>query len=175
MLNIGCHLSTSKGYKQMGKTALQIGGNTFQFFTRNPRGSKAKQLDEKDLAGLRQLMQENNFVPLLAHAPYTLNMCSPQEQTYDFARLVIEDDLKRMDLLPGNMYTFHPGNHGGQGLEKGIEQIANILNEVIKPEYDTTILLELMSGKGTEVGKTFEELQLIMEQIDHAEKLGLYT
>lgn len=173
MLNIGCHLSTSKGYKQMGKTALQIGANTFQYFSRNPRGSKAKQLDEKDLANLQKLMQENDFAPLLAHAPYTLNMCSPQEQTYEFARMVIEDDLKRMEYLPGNMYNFHPGSHGGQGLQKGIEQIVRILNEVLKYDFKTTVLLELMSGKGTEVGKTFEEMQLIIEQVDNGEKLGV--
>jgi len=173
MLNIGCHLSTSKGFEQMGKTALQIGANTFQFFSRNPRGSKAKPLDEKDLAKLQKLMQENHFVPLLAHAPYTLNMCSPHKQTYEFARMVIEDDLKRMESLPNNMYTFHPGSHGGQGLQKGIEQIVQILNELLQYDFKTTILLELMSGKGTELGKNFEELQLIIEQVKKGEKLGI--
>lgn len=173
MLNIGCHLSTSKGFKNMGETALAIDANTFQFFTRNPRGSRAKKIAEKDLAALLQIMEENNFAPLLAHAPYTLNMCSSKEETREFARQVFADDLRIMEQLPGNLYNFHPGSHVGQGLEKGIEQIVDILNHVMTADLNTQILLETMSGKGTEIGRNFQELQAIIVQLNHPDKIGV--
>lgn len=151
MLTIGCHLSTSKGYEAMGKDALKIGANTFQFFTRNPRGSKAKDIDPKDVEKLLNITREQNFGKLLAHAPYTLNPCSNKDETREFAKIVMEDDLKRMEYLPNNYYNFHPDSHVGQGVEKGIEYIIDLLNEILKPEHTTTVLLETMAGKGTTV------------------------
>ncbi|WP_312693707.1 deoxyribonuclease IV [Caproiciproducens sp.] len=173
MLKIGCHLSVSKGFLAMGKDALKIHANTFQFFTRNPRGSKAKEINSDDVQALLELMDENQFALVLAHAPYTLNACSADESTRSFAAETMADDLTRMELLPNNLYNFHPGNHVGQGAEKGIEWIAAMLNSVLKPEQQTTVLLETMAGKGTEVGRTFEELRLILDSIELKEKMGI--
>lgn len=173
MLKIGCHLSVSKGFLAMGKDALKIDANTFQFFTRNPRGSKAKEINPDDVQALLELMDENQFAPVLAHAPYTLNACSADEKTRSFAAETMADDLRRMEFLPNNLYNFHPGSHVGQGVEKGIEQIAAMLNSILRPEQQTTVLLETMAGKGTEVGRTFEELRLILDGIELKEKMGV--
>lgn len=173
MFTIGCHLSSSNGFLAMGETALQIGANTFQFFTRNPRGSKAKAIDEKDVAAFLTLAQENGFGTLLAHAPYTINPCSKDERTREFARMTLADDLQRMEYLPGNLYNFHPGSHTGQGVEVGITQIADTLNEILRPEQRTTVLLETMSGKGTEVGSRFEELRAILDRVELSDHMGV--
>lgn len=173
MLNIGCHLSTTKGFKNMGKEALQINGNTFQFFTRNPRGGKAKDIDEKDVAGLLEIMKENNFAKILAHAPYTLNACSAEESTRQFAIETMADDLKRMEYLPNNLYNFHPGSHVKQGVEVGINYIVEMLNTVLKPEQRTTVLLETMAGKGSEIGRSFEEIAEIISRVKFKEKMGV--
>ena len=173
MLNIGCHLSVSKGYKAMGEEALKIGANTFQFFTRNPRGSKAKEIDPKDVEALLEIAKENKFAIILAHAPYTLNACSADEGTREFAIKIMEDDLKRMEYLPNSLYNFHPGSHVKQGTQVGIEYIINTLNTVLKPNQTTTVLLETMSGKGTEVGGRFEELKQILDGVTLSEKMGV--
>ena len=173
MLNIGCHLSASKGYEAMGKQALEIGANTFQFFTRNPRGGRAKELDPADAQKLMDMMKENSFAPILAHAPYTLNCCSKDENTRRFALETMTDDLKRMEYTPGNMYNFHPGSHVGQGADVGIEMIAETLNTAMFDTMNTTVLLETMAGKGTEVGRSFEELSRILELVDRKEKMGV--
>ena len=173
MLHIGCHLSSSDGFLAMGNTALSIEADTFQFFTRNPRGSKAKAIDEEDAKALMELMKVHRFPVILAHAPYTLNPCSATEKTREFARLTMEDDLKRMKFTPGQLYNFHPGSHTGQGAEKGIEEIAALLNELLKPEQTTTVLLETMAGKGSEVGRTFEELAAILKKVKLQDKMGV--
>ncbi len=173
MLKIGCHLSVSKGYEAMGKDALSIGANTFQFFTRNPRGSKAKEIDIEDVEKLIKIMKENKFGKLIGHAPYTLNICSAEERTREFAREVIEEDLRRMENLPGNYYNFHPGSHLGQGIETGADYIVNVLNMVLTSEQTTVVLLETMSGKGTEIGRTFEELKKIIDGVHLKEKIGV--
>ncbi|MDF2882316.1 MAG: apurinic endonuclease [Clostridiaceae bacterium] len=173
MLNIGCHLSSSKGYKAMGLEALSIGANTFQFFSRNPRGSKAKEMDPKDAEALMKIAKENNFAPILAHAPYTLNACSADERTREFAIEVMEDDLRRMEYTPNNLYNFHPGSHVKQGVEAGIEYIVNMLNAILKPDQSTTVLLETMAGKGTEVGRSFEEIKQIMDGVNLSDKMGV--
>jgi deoxyribonuclease IV len=173
MLNIGCHLSSSKGYEAMGKVALKIGANTFQFFTRNPRGSKAKKIDPKDVEVLLELMKENEFATILAHAPYTVNACSADESIRGFAIEIITDDLERMEYLPNSLYNFHPGNHVNQGVETGIKYITNMLNTVLKQDQTTKVLLETMSGKGTEVGRTFEELKQIIDGVTHSDKMGI--
>ena len=173
MLNIGCHLSTTKGYKHMGEEALSIGANTFQFFTRNPRGSKAKKIDEKDMEGLRNLMEEHHFAPVMGHAPYTLNPCSADERTREFAQEVMTDDLTRMEFLPNNYYNFHPGSHVGQGVELGIQYIVTLLNQILIPDQTTTVLLETMSGKGSEIGSTFQELNKILEGVELKSKMGV--
>jgi deoxyribonuclease IV len=173
MLNIGCHLSSSKGYKAMGKEALIIGANTFQFFTRNPRGSKAKKIDPKDVEALLELAKENKFAAILAHASYTLNPCSKEERTREFALEVMTDDLARMEYLPNNLYNFHPGSHVNQGVEAGIELIINMLNTILKPEQTTTVLLETMAGKGTEIGRSFEELKRILDGVTLFDKMGI--
>ena len=173
MLNIGCHLSVSKGFFAMGKEAESIGANTFQFFTRNPRGSKAKAIDEKDIEKYRAFAEDKKFVKILAHAPYTLNPCSKDENTRQFALETMADDMDRMEYLPNNMYNFHPGSHVGQGAEKGIELIAETLNKVIKKGQHTKILLETMAGKGTEVGRNFKELRKIIDLVEHNEVLGV--
>lgn len=173
MFYIGCHLSASDGFLAMGRTALSIGANTFQFFTRNPRGSKAKAVDPADVAAFLALAAENEFGTLVAHAPYTINPCSKDEHTREFARMTLADDLKRMEHLPGNVYNFHPGSHTGQGMETGIAQIAETLNAILTPGLHTTVLLETMSGKGSEVGSRFEELREIIDRVALSGKLGV--
>lgn len=165
MLTIGCHLSTTKGYRAMGETALSIGANTFAFFTRNPRGGKAKELDMDDVAALRELMSQNDFGPLVAHAPYTYNPCSAKERAREFALEAMAEDLRRMEALPGNYYNFHPGAHVGQGSDAGIQMIVDTLCQVMFEGQQTTVLLETMAGKGTEVGRSFEELARIIEGV----------
>ena len=173
MLNIGCHLSTTKGYENMGKEALKIGANTFQYFTRNPRGGKAKDINEKDILALRKLMEENNFAKILAHAPYTLNGCSADERTREFASEMMADDLERLKYLPTSLYNFHPGSHVKQGVDVGINYIVEMLNKVLKPEHTTIVLLETMAGKGTEVGRTFEEIAEIISRVELNEKMDV--
>ena len=173
MLNIGCHLSTSKGFKGMGRDALAIGANTFQFFTRNPRGGAAKAIDRADLDEFLALAREQRFAPLLAHAPYTLNACSADENVRRFAREMMADDLARMELLPGNYYNFHPGSHVGQGDEAGIALIVDQLNALLSAPQTTTVLLETMAGKGSEVGRTFGQLRQIIERVECGEKMGV--
>ena len=173
MLNIGCHLSTTKGYENMGKEALKIGANTFQYFTRNPRGGKAKDINEKDILALRKLMEENNFAKILAHAPYTLNGCSADESTREFASEMMADDLERLKYLPTSLYNFHPGSHVKQGVDVGINYIVEMINKVLKPEHTTIVLLETMAGKGTEVGRTFEEIAEIISRVELNEKMGV--
>lgn len=173
MLRIGCHLSSSKGFFHMGKEAVGIGANTFQFFTRNPRGSKAKEIDEKDVEKYHAFAKEHDISQILAHAPYTLNPCSKDSHTREFALMTMEDDLKRMEYVPGNCYNFHPGSHVGQGAEEGIKMIAETLNQILKKEQRTTVLLETMSGKGTEVGRSFEELRAILDRVELKNHMGV--
>lgn len=173
MLQIGCHLSSSKGFLNMGKEIVKLGGNTFQFFTRNPRGGAAKPIDEKDIEAFKTFAKENNINIILAHAPYTLNACSADADVRNFAKQVFADDLKRMEYIPGNMYNFHPGSHVKQGVDTGIEYIAQMLNEVIDKNQHTKVLLETMAGKGTEIGRSFEELQMIIEKVELNNKLGI--
>lgn len=173
MRYIGCHLSSSAGFAAMGRTALSIGANTFQFFTRNPRGSRAKPVDPADVAAYLALAAKAGLGAILAHAPYTINPCSKDERTREFARLTLADDLRRMEYLPGNLYNFHPGSHTGQGLETGITQIADTLNAILTPAMHTTVLLETMSGKGSEVGSRFEELREIIDRVALSDKLGV--
>lgn len=170
---IGAHLSASKGYTHMLKEALSIGANTFQFFTRNPRGGKAKDMDEKDVKTFLEESAKSGVNIILAHAPYTLNCCSAKEDTRRFARETFADDLKRMEYTPGMLYNFHPGSHVGQGAERGIELITEVLNEVMFPEMTTTVLLETMAGKGSEVGRNFEELQSIIDGVQLKDKIGV--
>ena len=173
MLHIGCHLSSSKGFAAMGRQALELGADTFQFFTRNPRGSKAKDLDPNDAAALVALMKEHNFAPIVAHAPYTLNLCGAEEANRTFARETMADDLRRMEYVPGQYYNFHPGSHVGQGMEQGIAYIAEGLNAILKPDQTTTVLLETMAGKGSEVGGRFEELRAILDRVELSDKMGV--
>lgn len=173
MLYIGNHTSSSKGYAAMGRQMLKNGGNTFAFFTRNPRGGKAKELDPQDIEKFLQIAKEHNFGKLVAHAPYTMNCCAAKEDLRQFAREILADDMKRMEAVPGNYYNFHPGSHVGQGAETGIAKIAEILNEVLTKQQSTTVLLETMSGKGSEVGRNFEELRQIIDQVELKEKLGV--
>lgn len=172
-LYLGCHLSSSKGFLTLGKTALHIGANTFQFFTRNPRGSRAKTLDLADARALRELMAEHGFGKIIAHAPYTLNACSADAHVREFALETMADDLIRMEALPGNFYNFHPGSHVGQGAERGIALIADTLNQILQPEQSTTVLLETMAGKGSEVGRRFEELREILDRVELGDKMGV--
>lgn len=165
MLAIGCHLSSSKGFAAMGETALSIGANTFAFFTRNPKGGAAKAIDPADAAALCSLMERNGFAPLVAHAPYTLNPCSDKENTRQFARMAMADDLSRMEFVPGSYYNFHPGSHVKQGVEAGIAMIVDVLCDVLHEGQSTTVLLETMAGKGTEVGSRFEELRAIIDGV----------
>lgn len=173
MFIIGSHLSTSKGYESMGKTAVEIGANTFQFFTRNPRGSKAKKIDPEDISKLIKISNENQFGTLLAHAPYTLNPASAKDSVREFAKITMEDDLHRMEFLPNSYYNFHPGSHTGLGVEKGIEHIIELLNDIMNENQTTTILLEAMSGKGTEIGSKFEELKRIIDGVELKDKIGV--
>lgn len=170
---VGCHLSSAKGFAAMGDAALKIGANVFQFFTRNPRGAKAKAIDEADVANLLKTAQENGFGKLLAHAPYTLNACAADEDTRQFAFDTLADDLKRMEHLPHNYYNFHAGAHVGQGIETGIEKIAQVLNGILTESQTTTVLLETMAGKGTEVGGKFEALRAIIDRVKLSDKVGV--
>lgn len=173
MLYIGCHLSASKGFLAMGKQAAAIGANTFQFFTRNPRGGKAKDIDENDVKAYLAFAREHEFGKIVAHAPYTLNACAADDRVRTFAFETFADDLRRMEYVPDNYYNFHPGSHVGQGAEKGIELIADILNRVLFPDMTTTVLLETMAGKGSEVGRNFEELRAIIDRVELKDKLGV--
>ncbi|MDO4442796.1 MAG: deoxyribonuclease IV [Slackia sp.] len=173
MLTIGCHLSSSKGFLSMGRTASSIGADTFAFFTRNPRGGSAKAIDADDAAVLNAWMRERGFGKLVAHAPYTLNCCSDKPHAREFARQAMADDLVRMEFTPHNYYNFHPGSHVKQGAEAGIEMIAAVLNDVLAPEQTTTVLLETMAGKGTEVGRSFEELAAIIDRVELADHMGV--
>ncbi len=173
MFKIGCHLSASKGFLHMGKEAKSIGANTFQFFTRNPRGGKAKDIDEADVKAFLDFAKENNFAKILAHAPYTLNACSADAGIREFAFNTMKDDLMRMEYVPGNLYNFHPGSHVGQGIEKGIELIAEMLNKILTPDITTTVLLETMAGKGSEVGSRFEEIKAIIDKVELSDKIGV--
>lgn len=173
MLNIGCHLSSSKGFLAMGQTALKIGASTFQFFTRNPRGGSAKAIDPQDVGAFLELARQNGIAPFLAHAAYTLNPCSADAKTRNFALESMRDDLERMEHLPGNLYNFHPGSHVGQGIEAGIALIAAQLDTVMHPGMTTTVLLETMAGKGSEVGSAFAELREIIDRVKMPEMLGV--
>ncbi|MGI6713281.1 MAG: deoxyribonuclease IV [Bacillota bacterium] len=173
MLNIGCHLSASKGFAHMGKEALSIGANTFQFFTRNPRGSKVKDIDPEDVAVFLKIARENKFAKILAHAPYTLNPCAADKRIKNFALHVMADDLTRMEFIPNNYYNFHPGNHMGQGIDQGIDLIAELLNKILKPDQTTIVLLETMAGKGTEVGSRFEEIKAIIDRVELKSIIGV--
>lgn len=173
MIRIGCHLSSSKGYQSMAKDAIHINANTFQFFTRNPRGGNAKAIDENDIQVFLSNAKDNDITPILAHAPYTLNACSADPKLRDFAKRTMADDLIRMEHTPGNMYNFHPGCHVKQGVDVGITYIAQMLNEILKPEQSTTVLLETMAGKGSEIGATFEELKQILDLVDLSDHMGV--
>ena len=173
MFHIGCHLSPSAGFLAMGQTAQTMNATTFQFFTRNPRGSKAKAIDPLDAAALMDFMAANGFGKVVAHAPYTINPCSKDERTREFALQTMADDLQRMEHLPGNYYNFHPGSHTGLGTEQGIALIADTLNTILAPQQRTTVLLETMAGKGTEVGGRFEELREILDRVELAEHMGV--
>lgn len=173
MLYIGCHLSASKGYLHMGREAESIDANTFQFFTRNPRGGSAKDIDPEDVKAFLDFMEEKDWKHILAHAPYTLNACSAAEETRDFALRTMKDDLMRMEYTPHQMYNFHPGSHVGQGVQIGIDYIVKQLNECLTPEMTTTVLLETMAGKGSEIGRSFEELRDIIDGVELKEKIGV--
>lgn len=173
MLIIGSHLSASKGFTGIANDALDIGANTFQFFTRNPQGGAAKDIDVNDIQKFLQIAQHHHFQKFVAHAPYTLNPCSDKPETREFAHLVFADDLKRMEYVPGNYYNFHPGSHVGQGIEQGIEMISTLLNQILTQAQTTTVLLETMSGKGSEVGSKFEELKAIIDRVNLKEKMGV--
>lgn len=173
MLYIGNHTTSSKGYKKMAQQMIKNGGNTFAFFTRNPRGGNAKAIDEKDVEEFLQLAGAHGFGKIVAHAPYTMNCCAAKEDLRDFARNTMADDLKRMEYTPGNYYNFHPGSHVGQGAETGIQKIAEILNDVLKEEQTTTVLLETMAGKGSEVGRNFQEIRSILDLVEKDHKMGV--
>lgn len=173
MLTIGCHLSSSNGFLSMGKTASSIGANTFAFFTRNPRGGSAKAIDPEDAAELKAWMEAEDFGTLVAHAPYTLNCCSDKPHARQFAREAMADDLRRMEFTPRSYYNFHPGSHVKQGVEVGVAMIAEVLNEVLSPEQSTTVLLETMAGKGTEIGRSFEELAAIIDRVELSDHMGV--
>ena len=173
MLYIGNHTTSSKGYTAMAKQIIANGGNTFAFFTRNPRGGRAKAINEKDIQQFLALAKEHHFGKIVAHAPYTMNACAAREELRDFARETFRDDLRRMEYTPGNYYNFHPGSHVGQGAETGIRKIAEILNDVLTDDQSTTVLLETMSGKGSEMGRNFQEIRSILDLVEHKEKMGV--
>lgn len=173
MFTIGCHLSASKGYLAMAKQAIELGGNTFQFFTRNPRGGAAKDIDPADVAAFHDFAAQHGIRTILAHAPYTLNACAAEERVQEFCLATMRDDLQRMECTPGQMYNFHPGSHVKQGIEVGIEKIADTLNQILWPEMTTTVLLEVMAGKGSEVGSKFEEIRAIIDRTTLSDKLGV--
>lgn len=170
---IGCHLSSSNGFLAMGKQAVEIGANTFQFFTRNPRGGAAKPIDPDDAEAFIAYAKSHSFGKIVAHAPYTLNPCSAEERTREFALNTFIDDLRRMEFVPGNLYNFHPGSHVKQGAEKGIELTADLLNRVLTEEMTTTVLIETMAGKGSEIGRTFEEIRAIIDRVELKDRLGV--
>lgn len=173
MIYLGCHLTSSKGFENMAKEAVSIGADTFQFFTRNPRGGRAKAIDKEDADRCRKLMAEHDFGKIVAHAPYTLNPASKDPKIREFAHMAMKDDLARMEYVPGNYYNFHPGSHVGQGVEKGVELISNLLNEILSPEQSTIVLLETMAGKGSETGGSFEELAAVIERVRLQDKIGV--
>lgn len=173
MLTVGCHLSSSKGYLAMGKDAVKINANTFQFFTRNPRGGNAKAIVPSDVEAYLAFAAEHKITRILAHAPYTLNACSADKNLREFARATMADELDRMEYTPGNCYNFHPGSHVKQGVETGISYIADMLNAILKPEQTTTVLLETMAGKGSEVGRSFEELREILDRVTLSDHMGI--
>lgn len=173
MIYIGNHLSSSKGFLAMGKMAVKLGGDTFAFFTRNPRGGAAKTIDPEDAAKLVEFMKEHNFGPLVAHAPYTMNVCAAKEDIREFSVNMLKEDLQRMEYVPGNYYNFHPGSHVGQGVDVAVELITQALNVALAEEYQTTVLLETMAGKGTEMGRSFEELRKIIDGVELSDKVGV--
>ena len=173
MLTIGCHLSSAKGYEAMAKEAEKIQANTFQFFTRNPRGGNAKEIKEEDVRAYGERARKQGITRILAHAPYTLNACSEKESVRNFAFRAMKEDMERMEYTPGNCYNFHPGSHVGQGVETGITLISELLNEILTPSQTTTVLLETMAGKGSEVGRNFEELREILDRVTLSEKMGV--
>ncbi|SCW48975.1 Endonuclease IV [Ruminococcaceae bacterium YRB3002] len=173
MINIGCHLSSSGGFLAMGKHATELGADTFAFFTRNPRGGSAKEIIPEDAQALVEYMKANGFGKLVAHAPYTMNVCAEKENIRKFSWEMLADDLDRMQFVPGNYYNFHPGSHVGQGVETAIPMIADAINSALKPEHDTTVLLETMAGKGSEVGRTFDELAEIISRVELKDKIGV--
>ena len=172
-INIGCHLSVSGGYENMGKTALSIGANTFQFFTRNPRGGTSKTPSDEDLAALYKLMKENNFAPIIAHAPYTFNPCAADENIREYTKETMAKEVMLLEKLPGTLYNFHPGCHVSQGVDVGIEKTADTLNTILKYAKNTTVLIETMAGKGSEIGKTFEEIRRIIDKVENTSNLGV--
>ena len=172
-LNLGCHLSVSKGYEHMGKEALSVGANTFQFFTRNPRGGSFKPPTDEDVCGLVKLMAENNFAPIIAHAPYTFNPCAADEGIRDYTKRVMAEDVRLLDKIPGALYNFHPGCHVSQGVEIGIEKTADTLNTILAESEKTMVLIETMAGKGTEIGKTFEEIKEIIDRVENKDRVGV--
>ena len=173
MLKIGSHISSAKGFEAMGKTAVRLNATAFAFFTRNPRGGKAKGIDEEDVKLFQKIREQQRIEAVVAHAPYTMNACAARSDLREFAENIMRDDLQRMEYLPGNLYNFHPGSHTGQGTDAGIAQIADTLNAILRPEQQTTVLLETMAGKGTEVGRRFEELRAIIDRVELGEKLGV--
>ncbi|MBQ7225692.1 MAG: deoxyribonuclease IV [Clostridia bacterium] len=172
-LNLGCHLSVSKGYEHMGREALSIGANTFQFFTRNPRGGSFKPPTDEDISALVKLMQENSFAPIIAHAPYTFNPCAADEGIRDYTKRVMAEDVRLLDKIPNALYNFHPGCHVSQGVDVGIEKTADTLNTILAESEKTIVLIETMAGKGTEIGKTFEEIQQIIERVENKSRVGV--
>lgn len=173
MFKIGCHLSSSKGFLAMGKEANSIGANTFQFFTRNPRGGKAKALNKEDIDGFVKYAKEEGIISILAHAPYTVNACAKDVELRNFAIAIIKDDLDRLEHIPGCMYNFHPGSHVNQGTEVGIAYVAQALNDINSMSFQTPVLIETMAGKGTELGRNFQEIQRIIEQVENSDRLGV--
>lgn len=173
MICLGCHLTSSKGYENMAKEAVSINADTLQFFTRNPRGGRAKAIDPEDVKRYIRIAEEHNFGKAIAHAPYTLNPCSKEKKTREFAHMVMTDDLSRMEYIPGNYYNFHPGSHVGQGTLAGIQMISDMLNDILKPDQTTTVLLETMAGKGSEIGGSFEELKAIIDKVRLKDKIGV--
>lgn len=173
MISIGSHISASGGYKEMAEDAIALGADTFAFFTRNPRGGKAKAIIESDVQACLVLAKEHSFGKIVAHAPYTMNPCAAREDLREFAKEIMLDDLRRMELMPGNYYNFHPGNHVGQGVEEGVRLTASMLNSVLSPEQSTIVLIETMAGKGTEIGGTFENIRAIIDGVELSDKVGV--
>ena len=173
MFTIGAHVSIAKGFKKAAQISVGIGANTFQFFSRNPRGGNAKEFNEKDMVAFQKIREENNFRKLLAHAPYTMNLAAANEDTYEFAKMVIREDVKRMDSIGVEYICFHPGSHVGSGVEEGTRKIIEGLNQAITGDENITVLLETMSGKGTEIGRSFEEIRAIIDGVEHNERMGV--